>query len=71
MQKLASSHVAGIDYDRNTRILRVVFRNGTNYAYADVPSGVYEAFLRASSPGSFLHSRVRPHYRATKIGNGL
>lgn len=41
-------------YDYNTRVLTVVFRDGTWWDYRNVPSELWEAFKAADSKGKFL-----------------
>lgn len=42
-------------YDSETRTLRVRFRDGTPWAYYDVPPNVWRNFRRVKSPGRFIN----------------
>lgn len=42
-------------YDSKTRTLRVRFRDGTGYAYYDVPPNVWRNFKRVKSPGRAIN----------------
>lgn len=42
-------------YDALTRTLRVRFRDGTGYAYYDVPPNVWRNFKRVKSPGRAIN----------------
>lgn len=42
-------------YDPLTRVLRVRFRDGTGYAYYDVPPNVWRNFKRVKSPGRAIN----------------
>jgi hypothetical protein len=48
-------------YDRETQTLRVRFRDGTPWAYYDVPPRVWNNFKRVKSPGRFIN-RVLNNY---------
>lgn len=59
--KLNSSNVDSVGYDKDSRSLTVVFKNGTAYTYGDVAPQTYAAMLRAPSPGKFVHSVLYKH----------
>jgi len=63
----ASSQVAAFGYDAATRTLRVRFRKGGTWEYADVPPEKFAAMQDAPSVGSFLHWQVKPHHAASKL----
>lgn len=42
-------------YDKDSRTLRVRFRDGTPWAYYDVPPRVWRNFKRVQSPGRFIN----------------
>lgn len=48
-------------YDRQTKTLRIRFREGAVYAYNDVPPRVWNNFKRVKSPGRFIN-RVLNNY---------
>ena len=43
-------------YDRGSRTLTVIFRDGTWWEYRDVPEGLWQAFNAAESKGKFMRS---------------
>ena len=47
-------------YDKETRVLRIRFREGQGYAYADVSPREAAAFKRVKSPGRYVN-RVLNH----------
>ncbi len=59
---VSSSNVRAIGYDSATQTLEVEFVNGSVYQYYSVPENMYEAFLKASSKGQFLHQYIRNAY---------
>lgn len=48
-------------YDRQTRTLRIRFRDGAVYVYQDVPERVWRNFKRVKSPGRMVN-RVLNNY---------
>ncbi len=64
---LDSSNVASAGYDDQTCTLEIEFRNGGIYQYFDVPRPIYEQFIGAGSPGSFLHQQIRGVFRYARV----
>ncbi len=67
MPEVASSAVQRIEYDREERVLYVVFADGDAYAYHEVPSHVWQAFMAADSKGRFFAEAVRDRYAFTPL----
>lgn len=63
---VTSSNIASIGYDPASLTLEIEFKDGSVYQYFDVPSTVYEEFMRADSKGQFLHANIRDIYRYAK-----
>lgn len=63
-----STAVAALAYDAADEILRVRFRSGQAYAYADVPAAVFAAFLAAPSKGRFFHAEIDRRYAYRRLG---
>lgn len=62
--RVKSSNVFAIGYDINSKTLQVEFKKGhTIYEYYDVPSYIYEAFMRAESKGGFMSNLGKYKYR--------
>lgn len=59
MPKVESSNIAAIDHNGITRTLRVEFRNGTVYNYANVETSLYDQILKADSIGSAFHKEIK------------
>jgi len=58
MIKVSSSHITGIDYDKNTRTLKVTFKNGSEYHYPNHSEQQYKALLKANSVGEHFHNHI-------------
>jgi hypothetical protein len=58
-----SSNIARFDYNNESHMLTVEFKNGATYNYYDVLEVVFEQMKAASSKGQFLAHNVKGHYR--------
>jgi hypothetical protein len=59
-----SSVIASVGFDDAGHVLEVEFRSGRVYRYFVVPRAVYEAFMRADSPGDYFNREIKPTFRA-------
>ena len=64
--KVDSSHIRDAEYNEDTRTMTVTFVGGEKYDYPGVTPDDYQAFMQASSKGSFLHKWIIPRYRAKR-----
>lgn len=55
-----------MSYNRQSRTLRVVFRDGGTYNYYDVPASIWYRIKQVRSPGMFLNRNVIGQYRDEK-----
>ena len=67
--KVQSSTIAEIDREvvNEKLFLKVIFTNGREYLYEDVPADVYEKFLVADSKGKYLHENIIGKYNYLRI----
>lgn len=57
----------GHDYDADSRILTLRFKNGATYQCEDVPAEKNEAFLYSASKGSYFNRRIKPTHVVRKV----
>lgn len=63
-----SNTLRQVDYDRDTRRLRVHFiRNNAVWDYLDVAPTEYASLAAAKSPGAVFNERIRGRYDAVPI----
>ena len=62
-----SSVIRDAAYAADTRDLRITFVSGRQYAYANVPPSIYEAFLASSSKGAFFNIAIRGRFHFHEI----
>ncbi|GAA0305537.1 KTSC domain-containing protein [Kineococcus aurantiacus] len=58
---VTSGNVASVGYDPDTRTLRVRFRSGGTYDYADVDVALFHQMLQPH-PWHRLHQQVKKHH---------
>lgn len=63
-----SSNVDAVGYDPEIRVLRVRFKGGHSYDYADVPADAYHNVMAAPSKGGYFAAHIKPKYAASKVG---
>ena len=66
-QKVASSTIVSVGYDRERLEMIIEFKGGSLYVYQGVPPVIYEKFLEAGSKGSFFHVNIKPIFVFRKI----
>lgn len=62
-----SSMIEAIGHNQETKILRVLFKNGVMYDYAGVSEEKYNEFKNSKSIGKEFHSNIKKKYEAKKI----
>jgi len=54
-------------YNRQTRVLRVVYRDGGSYDYFDVPGSVWYRIKQVRSPGRFIDRNIIGQYSFERV----
>lgn len=57
-----SSNVEQIGYDVGTSELHVIFKDGSHYAYLNVPEHIFGELKDATSVGSYLNREIKKTY---------
>ncbi len=64
---VSSSNIAEIGYDESSGTLEVLYHSEALYQYFDVPLGIYEEFVAASSYGKYLNANIKGKFRYAKV----
>ena len=64
---VTSSNIKSIGYSPQEKLLEVEFTNGSVYDYPEVEQSLYDAFIGASSHGSFFHENIKYNYSFRRI----
>lgn len=62
-----SSSVNSIGFDSDIGDLKINFKSGRSYLYADVPESVYDNLMDSDSIGRFVNDKIKPKYAYTEI----
>lgn len=70
MYKVESSNINYLGYDNNNKILKVIFKNNSAYAYFGVPEIIWQEIIKSESKGSYLTENVirqKEQYKFIKL----
>ena len=62
-----SSTLDIVEYDPDSLILRITFKNGGQYEYEGVLQEVVDELMAAPSQGRYHHENIRMSYPYTKL----
>lgn len=66
MFKCESTLIANYGYDPEKHQLDIEFNRGGIYRYSEVPTQVFEGFLRAESKGKYFLANIRDAFKWEK-----
>ncbi len=66
-QRVESSAVRSVGYDKKRRILEVEVAGGAVYQYLDVPAREYFALVSADSVGRYYNQQIKEAYEFRKV----
>lgn len=58
LYRVESSNIIAIGYNKNLRILRILFNNFSGYLYFNVEPEIYARICSAESKGKILHETI-------------
>jgi hypothetical protein len=64
---ITSSNIQTVEYNEDINTLIVEFKSGAKYAYSNVPKGVFDRMITASSVGSYLNENIRNRYTYIRL----
>ena len=64
-----SSMINRAVYNFMTNSLKIEFKSGVIYEYANVDPSVYEDFCKSESHGKFFNEKIKNSYENTKLIN--
>ena len=66
-QLVSSTNISAVGYDDATETLEVEFLNGSVYQYYNVPAGLHEQLMQASSKGVFLNVYIKNAFPYSRV----
>lgn len=67
INEVESSNIVRTQYDTITKKMIAEFKNGSKYAYDDVPHQKYTQFRMAQSQGNFFNTNISKLHKYTKV----
>jgi KTSC domain len=67
LKQLASDMLVAAGYDREARILEVIFKTGGKYRYKKVPPDEYDGLMSAESIGQYMHKHIIGRYPYERV----
>lgn len=70
MTPVISSNIVALGYDKENKILRVIFKGNSSYLYFNVEEEIYNSLAQSESKGKTLNESVVRHkdkYKYIKI----
>ncbi len=67
-QRVSSSTVMSIGYDRQTETLEIEFGSGRVYQYYGVPDNLHNEIMQTPSKGQFFNTYIRDQYPYSRVG---
>jgi hypothetical protein len=67
LNEVQSSNIVRTEFDTESKMLVVEFKNGMRYQYEEVPHEVYTRFRMNASQGKFFSTDISKKYKFTKL----
>ena len=70
LKPIISSNITGIGYDKESKLLKVMFRGGSKYLYENVEENLYNIIINSESIGKALSECIvknKEKYKYFKI----
>ena len=67
INEVQSSNIVRTEFDTESKLMIVEFKNGIRYQYEGVPHEVYTRFRMTESQGKFFSSDISKKYKFTKL----
>lgn len=63
MPYLNSSAIRQVEYNANTRVMQIWFKQGGPYNFCGVPQTIYDGLISAGRAGTYYDNYVRDRYQ--------
>ena len=67
LNEVQSSNIVRTEFDTESKLMIVEFKNGMRYQYEGVPHEVYTRFRMTESQGKFFSSDISKKYKFVKL----
>lgn len=66
-ERVTSTSIKSVGYDRDNRILEIEFRGGGVYQYFQVPPEEHDSLMKAASIGGYHANTIKPNYKFRRV----
>lgn len=66
-EQINSSNINLVLYNKEKKILDIIFSSGSQYRYLNVSVQRYSQFLKSESKGAYFAKSIRPNFKAKKV----
>ena len=67
IETIRSSMLKSISYDEVEEVLTIIFANGGEYNYFDVPKEIFNELINAESEGKYFTAHIKNKYKYEKV----
>ena len=67
LQDVKSASISKLGYDPNTKVMIVVFNNGSTYEFSNVDFDSYQKLFSSPSIGKFFSKNIKTNFPCKKI----
>jgi KTSC domain len=62
-----STNITSVGYDKKSRVLRILFREGSMYDFEGVPPQLFNQLMAAESKGTFFQEFIKGQFSFTRV----
>lgn len=66
-ERVRSSSVVSVGYDRKLRVLEIEYEGGHAYRYFDVPLKIHTELMAVASKGIYVNAVIKPRFRYAAV----
>jgi hypothetical protein len=67
INEIKSTNIVKTEFDTESKVMIVEFKNGTKYQYENISHEVYTKFRMSESQGKFFTREISKKYKFTKV----
>lgn len=61
-----SNNLAKAEYNDETKLLSLTFKNNLTYSYTDVPKEIFDGLSESKSKGQYFHKSIKNAFKFVK-----
>lgn len=65
--QVTSTNISAVGYNKEKKQLRIVFKNGREFDYYDVPESVFQELVHSDSVGQYANQKIYKEYKQSRF----